>query len=98
MAAYIVITRLHTRDRAELDEYAKHAPNFMAGHNAKFLARFGSCEVLEGPGVESAAIIEFPTLAEAKAWYASPAYQEASHHRFQGGDYGFLIIEGADAH
>ena len=94
MPAYIVISRLHTRNQSELDLYAKQGPAFMAGHNVKFLARFGTCEVMEGAAVEGVAILEFPTIAEARAWYSSPAYQEACKHRFQGGDYSAVIIEG----
>jgi uncharacterized protein (DUF1330 family) len=95
MAAYIVITRLRTRNREQLDLYAKQAPVFMAGHAATWLARFGGhCESLEGPQVEGGAILEFPTLAEAKAWYDSPAYQEACQHRFRGGDYSAVIFDG----
>ncbi len=97
MAAYIVIMRLHTRNPAELGAYAKDAPAFLAGHAVKFLARFGPCEVVEGPAVEGVAILEFPTAAEARAWYRSPAYQAASQHRFLGGDYSAVIVEGADA-
>jgi len=48
----------------------------------------------EGATVEAVAILEFPTFAEAKAWYAGPAYQEASQHRFKGGDYSAVIVEG----
>lgn len=66
----------------------------MAGHSAEFLARFGDCEVKEGAAVEGVAIIQFPTFAEAKAWYESPAYQKASQHRFRGGDYDIVIVEG----
>ena len=95
MAAYIVFTRLHTRNQSELDAYKKQAPVFLAGYPIKSLANFGRCEVLEGPGVEGVAILEFPTVAEAKAWYESPAYQEACLHRFRGGDYSAIIVEGA---
>jgi uncharacterized protein (DUF1330 family) len=94
MPAYVVITKTRTRDPNELALYSKQAPAFMAGHAAKFLARFGASEVKEGAGVEGVAIIEFPTFAEAKAWYESPAYQEASQHRFRGGDYNIVIVEG----
>src|SRR6202043_52513 len=94
MAAYIVFTRLRTRNPAELALYAKEAPVFLAGHAINWLARFGSpCEPLEVPQAEGAAILEFGTLAEAKAWYESPAYQEASQHRFRGGDYCAILIE-----
>jgi uncharacterized protein (DUF1330 family) len=94
MAAYVIITKLRTRNPAELELYAKERPNFLRGHSVKFLARFGRCEVLEGAGVEGVAILEFPTFAEAKAWYESPVYQEASLHRFKGGDYSAILTEG----
>jgi uncharacterized protein (DUF1330 family) len=94
MPAYIIFTRLHTRDRSELDLYAKEAPKFFAGHNAKFLSRFGASEVLEGPGAEGVGILEFPTIEEARAWYQSPIYKEAAKHRPQGGDYSVIITEG----
>jgi uncharacterized protein (DUF1330 family) len=96
MAAYIVITRLRKRNPVELALYAKEAPSFLAGHPIKFLSNFGPCEVAEGPGVEGIAILEFPSLAEAKTWYTSPAYQEASKHRFLGGDYSVVFVEGVD--
>jgi len=95
MAAYIVFIRLRTRDPEQLALYAKQAPAFMAGHAVRPLANFsGSCESLEGAAAEGAAILEFPTLAEAKAWYVSPAYQKACEHRYQGGDYCAMILEG----
>jgi uncharacterized protein (DUF1330 family) len=85
---------LRTRNPAELELYAKERPTFLRGHSVTFLARFGRCEVVEGGGVEGVAILEFPTFAEAQAWYASPAYQAASQHRFKGGDYSAVIVEG----
>jgi uncharacterized protein (DUF1330 family) len=77
MPAYVVITKTRTRDQGQLDLYAQMAPAFMAGHAATFLARFGRCEVKEGAAAEGVAVIEFPTFEAAKAWYESPAYQEA---------------------
>jgi uncharacterized protein (DUF1330 family) len=97
MAAYVIITKLRTRNPAELELYAKERPKFLSGHAIKFLARFGRCEVVEGAGVEGAAILEFPSFEAAQAWYRSPVYQEASRHRFLGGDYSAVIIEGAVA-
>ena len=94
MPAFIVITREHTRSKPELEQYARRHDAFVAGHALTYRARFGRCEVLEGAPTEGVAILEFPTFAEAEAWYRSPAYQEASKHRFQGGDYRFLLVEG----
>jgi uncharacterized protein (DUF1330 family) len=94
VAAYVIITKLRTRNPSELELYAKERPNFLRGHSVKFLARFGRSEVVEGAGVEGVAILEFPTFAEAQAWYGSPVYQKASQHRFLGGDYSAVIVEG----
>jgi len=94
MSAFIVFTRVRTREPAELKLYAKQASAFMAGHEVKHHANFGPCEVLEGPAVEGVAILEFASVEAAKAWYNGPAYQEASRHRHQGGDYAAIIVEG----
>ncbi len=98
MAAYVIITKFRTRNPSQLEAYASKRESFLAGHSIRWLAFFsGRCEVVEGPGAESVAILEFPTMAEAKAWYTSPVYQEASQHRFRGGDYGVVIVEGGAA-
>ncbi|WP_446718995.1 DUF1330 domain-containing protein [Halomonas sp. SH5A2] len=35
-------------------------------------------------------------MAAARAWYESPAYQEARQHRFQGADYRVFIVDGIE--
>lgn len=94
MPAYLIITRLRIRDQAEFELYAKDAPFFSVGHNAKRLANLGHHEVLEGAAVDGVVILEFPSFAEARAWYQSPAYQAASRHRHQAGDFSIIIVEG----
>jgi uncharacterized protein (DUF1330 family) len=95
VAAYVILTRFRTRNPSEFDVYASKRASFLSGHPIKWLAYFsGRCEVVEGPDAESVSILEFPTLAEAKAWYTSPVYQDASKHRFLSGDYGVMIVEG----
>jgi uncharacterized protein (DUF1330 family) len=97
MPAYIVFTRLRTRNPEEVKLYAEQAPKSLVGHRIKFLAQFGRCEVREGGGVESVAILEFPSFAEATAWYDSAAYQRASQHRYKGEDYSVIIVDGAES-
>ncbi|MGH2548235.1 MAG: DUF1330 domain-containing protein [Thermomicrobiales bacterium] len=94
MPAYFVAIREETTDQAELDRYFEEAPKARAGHHLKALARYGDFRMTEGEPIEGAVIIEFPTFAEAEAWYDSPAYQEAVQHRFLGGKYRTFIIEG----
>ena len=50
--------------------------------------------MLEGTPIEGAVVAEFPTMEAARAWYQSPAYQEAVRHRHKAGDYRVFLIEG----
>jgi uncharacterized protein (DUF1330 family) len=77
-----------------MDIYTPLAGASLAGHPIKVLAAYGEQEVLEGKPAEGVVIVEFPTFAEAKAWYDSPAYREAREHRFKGADYRAIIVEG----
>ena len=94
MAAYIVFLRERTHDPAQLDAYARKAPAANAGHALTPHAVYGHHEVLEGPDVEGVAIIAFPTLAEARAWYDSPAYQEILPLRTDNIEGDTLIVPG----
>ena len=94
MATYAVFIREMTRDPAEMQIYAGKAGGTLAGHPVQVLAAYGKQEVLEGPQAEGVVILEFPSMAAAKAWYDSPAYREAREHRFQGADYRAIFVEG----
>ncbi len=94
MSTYVVFIREKTLDPAELAVYTPKAGNSLTGHPIKVLAAYGQQEVLEGPEVEGVVLVEFPSFAEAKAWYDSPAYREAREHRFRGAEYRAVIFEG----
>jgi uncharacterized protein (DUF1330 family) len=94
MPAYIVFSRERVRDAAAMETYSGFAAQSMAGHPGKPLAIYGHCETLEGPPLETAVIMEFPTFESAKAWYDSPKYKEAREHRFRGADYRVFIVQG----
>ncbi len=94
MAAYIVFTKEREHDAAAMAEYAGKAAAAGAGHPIKPLAFYGAIETLEGPEAAGAVIIEFPTMEDARAWYNSPAYQEARKLRFQGADYRVFLTQG----
>jgi uncharacterized protein (DUF1330 family) len=64
------------------------------GHPIKKDVLYGKYEVLEGGEVQGVVILEFPTVADAKAYYDSPRYREAREHRFKAADYRGLIVEG----
>ena len=94
MPAYAIFIRRRTNIPAELEIYSQKAPASLAGHEITIHALYGDHEVVEGPEIEGAAILEFPSFAEAKAWYDSPAYRDAREHRLRGADYIGIIVEG----
>lgn len=94
MAAYIVFMREKTLDYSELETYWEKAPATLAGQPIKVLAAYGRHVTLEGPDVEGVVLAEFPTIEAARAWYDSPAYQEAAQHRHRGAVYRGIIVEG----
>lgn len=94
MAAYIVFIREQTLDQSELETYWQKAPGAMENQPIRALAAYGRHVTLEGPDVEGVVVAEFPSVAEAQAWYDSPAYQEAAQHRFRGAVYRGLIVDG----
>jgi uncharacterized protein (DUF1330 family) len=94
MSAFMVFIREKTLDRPELEAYWAKIGATLEGRPIKTLAAYGRHVTLEGPEVEGVVVAEFPTLEAARAWYDSPAYQEAAQHRFRGAIYRGLIVEG----
>ena len=94
MAAYLDFIKEREHDAARMADYAGKAGGSLAGHNAKPLAYYGAIETLEGPEALGSVIIEFPTMAEARAWYGSDAYQQARTDRFAGADYRVFLTQG----
>lgn len=93
MPAYVVFMREKTLDQSELENYRDKVKGAMDGRPIKVLAAYGKHLTLEGPDIEGVVIAEFPTLEEARAWYDSPAYQDAAQHRHRGAVYRGLIVE-----
>ena len=94
MPAFMVFTRERMRDAKEYEIYKQKNRIAMQGHPIKRHVLYGKHRVLEGAEVQGVVILEFPTVADAEAYYDSPAYREAREHRFKAADYRVLIVEG----
>jgi uncharacterized protein (DUF1330 family) len=94
MVAYVVFTRERMRDQDEYERYREKSRTVNANYPLKPLALYGKFEVLEGPAIEGAVILEFPSVEAATDYYFSAVYQEAVKHRFLGADYRVFIVEG----
>ena len=89
MSAYVVYVRDRITDPEEFKKYEEGAAAASVGQVATPLAYY-----VEGEPVDGTVIVEFPTVADAKAAYNSPLYQEALKHRLKGAEYRVFIIEG----
>jgi uncharacterized protein (DUF1330 family) len=94
MSAYVIFVRDRITDPEEFSQYEQSAPAASAGHPVTPLAFYGALDTLEGPRVDGAVILSFPTVADARTWYESPRYQEALTHRLKGAEYRVFIVEG----
>jgi uncharacterized protein (DUF1330 family) len=95
MAAY-AIGRLEMRDPSWLQEYGPKTLALVAKHGGKYLVRGGAMERLEGTGQLPSVIVvlEFPSMAQAKAWYHDPEYAPLIKLRQAGSDLDFILVEG----
>jgi uncharacterized protein (DUF1330 family) len=80
MTAYW-IAHVTVTDPEAYKGYQALAPAAFAAHGARFLARGGQAETLEGPALDRHVVIEFPSLQAARACYHSDAYQTARTRR-----------------
>jgi uncharacterized protein (DUF1330 family) len=74
--------------------YQALAPAAFAAHGARFLARGGAAETLEGPLLDRHVVIEFPSIQAARACYHSDAYQTARACRAGACVAHVVIVEG----
>ena len=95
MVAY-VINDMDVTDAALLDDYKKLSPLTVAQYGGRFLARGGATEVLEGTWTpKRLVILEFPSVAQAKAWVNSAEYAPARRLRQKASRSNMVVIEGA---
>lgn len=94
MPVYAVFTHEETHDPEEMSAYSAAVGKTFDPYPAKIIAAYGVQDVLEGPAPEGVAIVEFPTMADARAWYDSPEYQAIVRHRWRGSTYRAVIVQG----
>ena len=88
------IAHVTVTDPDQYRRYADAAPEAFRKHKARFLARGGRSEQLEGDGRPRNVVIEFDSLEDAVACYNSPEYQAAKAKRAGAGEADIVIVEG----
>jgi uncharacterized protein (DUF1330 family) len=95
MPAYAV-GRLQMRNPSWVKEYGPKTEALVKKHGGRYLARGGAMERLEGQGAlpSSIVVIEFPSMANARAWYRDAEYAPMIALRQGGSDLDFILVEG----
>lgn len=74
--------------------YIERVQSTFAPYGGRFLSHGKKGEWMEGEPVGDIVMVEFPDLAAAHAWYASPAYQEILPLRTKHLPGSLVILEG----
>ncbi len=88
------IAHVTVMDQDRYRHYADAAPEAFRKYKARFLARGGRSEQLEGDGRPRNVVIEFDSFEDAVACYNSPEYQAAKAKREGVGEVDVVIVEG----
>ncbi|HSG75003.1 MAG TPA: DUF1330 domain-containing protein [Burkholderiales bacterium] len=95
MAGYVVV-EVDVTDSAAYEEYRKLVPATIAKYGGRFLVRGGAIESKEGGWQpKRLVVLEFPSLEDARKWYASPEYAPALALRLKAARSKLLLVEGA---
>jgi uncharacterized protein (DUF1330 family) len=94
MAAYVFVD-VNVTDPERFKGYQALAPDSVARYGGKYLARGGAVAMLEGEmHPHRVVILEFPSLEQARLWYASPEYAKAIAARKGAAVFRMLAVEG----
>ena len=94
MSAYVVV-EVDVKDPARYEEYKRLVPPSIEKFGGRFLVRGGRTETLEGTWSPTRfVVLEFPDVARAKAWWASPDYAEAKALRQATSHTEMIVVDG----
>jgi uncharacterized protein (DUF1330 family) len=97
MPAYVV-SEVEPRDAALFEQYRALAAETIAQYGGRYIVRAGAAELIEGgPPPRALVIVEFPSMARAREWYASPDYAAALQVRQRALERRLIFVDGAVA-
>ncbi len=90
-----VVAEIKVTDGAAYEQYRTVVPPIVSQFGGRYLVRGGVADAIEGAAPEGRiVVIEFASVAAARAFYASPDYQAIASLRKKAAQSRVLIIEG----
>jgi len=93
MPAYFVYVCQEVIDRAELETHWTKIGATLEGYHSESLGSYTPFEQHDCDAVGGVAVVRFPSMDTARAWYEGPAYRAICHHRQNGARYIGLLVE-----
>lgn len=94
MTAYL-IADIEVTDADTYEEYRLRAPDIIAAHGGRYLARGGTSALLEGEvPPKRLVVVEFPDMTQLMAFYHSAEYQAVAAIRRRAAHSRLLALEG----
>ena len=95
MAAY-VIGEIEVTDPQAYEDYRKQVLAVVTKYGGRFIVRGAKVETLEGDWAPKRFVaLEFPSLEQARKWYASPEYAPLVALRQKASRGKLILVEGA---
>jgi uncharacterized protein (DUF1330 family) len=94
MPAYLIFD-IHVTDPEGYEPYRQRAAGIIEAHGGRYLVRGGEHETVEGEwDADRVVVVEFDSVEQAKAAYASPEYQEIAPIRQGASESKALLVQG----
>jgi uncharacterized protein (DUF1330 family) len=94
MTAYAIAHLQDATPHPEIAEYIERITATFEPYGGRFLVHAAQHEVKEGSWPGHVVVIVFPGIAEARAWWDSPAYQEIAPLRSRHIEGDIILVEG----
>ncbi|MFI2205450.1 DUF1330 domain-containing protein [Streptomyces sp. NPDC020192] len=94
MSAYAIAHLQESAPHPEIAEYIARVTATFEPYGGRFLVHAGAHEVKEGSWPGHVVVIGFPSLAQARAWWDSEAYQEIAPLRSRHIEGDIILVPG----
>ncbi|MBF6615635.1 DUF1330 domain-containing protein [Pollutimonas thiosulfatoxidans] len=94
MSTAYIIANVFVSNPEKYEEYRRFSTLAMRAHDVKVLVRGGKTEVLEGRDPGRTVVLQFTSMAAARAFYSSAQYRRARNARERAAIMHMYIVEG----